>query len=113
MLDTLFMDQIYANIEHMQRLNQVVDIAPAAVPGLHKVATLVIAPSADLRVIAAQHIAQPAARAARAAARHGCARRRRRAAGQLPDVRVQLYQRADRSSATRMPCGSRRRSLIS
>jgi NTE family protein len=56
MLDTLFMDQIYANIEHVQRLNQVVDIAPAAVPGLHKVATLLIAPSADLQVIATQHI---------------------------------------------------------
>lgn len=56
MLDTLFMDQIYANIEHVQRLNQVVDIAPSAVPGLHKVATLLIAPSADLRVIATQHI---------------------------------------------------------
>jgi NTE family protein len=55
MLDTLFMDQVYANIEHVQRLNQVVDIAPAAVPGLHKVATLLIAPSADLRVMAAQH----------------------------------------------------------
>lgn len=55
MLDTLFMDQVYANIEHVQRLNQVVDMAPAAVPGLHKVATLMIAPSADLRVIAAQH----------------------------------------------------------
>lgn len=56
MLDTLFMDQIYANVEHVQRLNQVVDIAPSAVPGLHKVATLLIAPSADLRVIATQHI---------------------------------------------------------
>jgi len=56
MLDTLFMDQIYANIEHVQRLNQVVDIAPAAVPGLHKVATLLIAPSADLQLIATQHI---------------------------------------------------------
>jgi NTE family protein len=56
MLDMLFMDQIYANVEHIQRLNQVVDIAPSAVPGLHKVATLMIAPSADLRLIAAQHV---------------------------------------------------------
>jgi NTE family protein len=56
LLDTLFMDQIYANIEHVQRLNQVVDIAPSAVPGLHKVATMLIAPSADLSVIATQHI---------------------------------------------------------
>jgi NTE family protein len=56
MLDTLFMDQIYANVEHVQRLNNVVEIAPGAVPGMHKVATLVIAPSADLRVSATQHI---------------------------------------------------------
>jgi NTE family protein len=56
MLDTLFMDQVYANIEHVQRLNQVIDIDPAAVPGMHKVATLLIAPSADLRVIATQHV---------------------------------------------------------
>lgn len=56
MLDTLFMDQIYANVEHIQRLNTVIEVAPDAVPGMHKVATLVIAPSADLRVIATQHI---------------------------------------------------------
>jgi len=56
MLDTLFMDQIYANIEHVQQLNQVVEVAPSAVPGLHKVATMVIAPSLDLRVIAARHV---------------------------------------------------------
>jgi NTE family protein len=56
MLDTLFMDQIYANVEHVARLNQVAEIAPAAVPGVHKVATLMIAPSQDLREIAARHI---------------------------------------------------------
>jgi NTE family protein len=56
MLDTLFMDQIYANVEHMQRLNSVVEVAPSAVPGMRKVATLVIAPSADMRVIATQHM---------------------------------------------------------
>jgi NTE family protein len=56
MLDTLFMDQIYANVEHVQRLNQVIQVAPEALPGMRKVATLVVAPSADLRVIASQHI---------------------------------------------------------
>jgi len=56
MLDTLFMDQIYANVEHVQRLNSVVEVAPAAVPGTRKVATLVIAPSSDMRVIATQHM---------------------------------------------------------
>lgn len=56
MLDTLFMDQIYANIEHVARLNQIASVAPAAVPGVHKVATMLIAPSRDLRVIAGQHV---------------------------------------------------------
>jgi NTE family protein len=56
MLDTLFMDQIYANVEHIARLNQVAEVAPGAVPGVHKVATLVILPSVDLRVIAARHV---------------------------------------------------------
>src|SRR5580658_8729494 len=56
MLDTLFMDQIYANVEHMQRLNSVVEVAPSAVPGMHKVATMVIAPSVDMRVIATRHV---------------------------------------------------------
>jgi NTE family protein len=56
MLDTLFMDQIYANVEHVARLNQIAEIAPTAVPGVHKVATLMIAPSQDLREIAARHI---------------------------------------------------------
>lgn len=55
MLDTLFMDQIYANIEHIARLNQILDTAPAALPGMHKIATLMIAPSQDLRVIATRH----------------------------------------------------------
>lgn len=56
MLDTLFMDQVYANIEHVQLLNQVVEVAPAALPGVHKLATMVIAPSTDLGAIAARHV---------------------------------------------------------
>ena len=56
MLDTLFMDQIYANVEHVARLNQIAEVAPTAVPGVHKVATLMIAPSQDLREIASRHI---------------------------------------------------------
>jgi NTE family protein len=56
MLDTLFMDQIYANVEHLARLNQMVEIAPNALPGVHKLATLMIAPSEDLRIIATRHV---------------------------------------------------------
>ncbi len=55
MLDTLFMDQLYANIEHVQQLNQVVEVAPSAMPGMHKVAILVIAPSTDLGDLAVWH----------------------------------------------------------
>jgi NTE family protein len=56
MLDTLFMDQIYANVEHVARLNEIAEVAPSALPGVHKVATMLIAPSIDLRVIATRHV---------------------------------------------------------
>jgi NTE family protein len=56
MLDTLFMDQIFANIEHISRLNKVVEALPEAMPDVHKVTTLVITPSEDLRLIAARHV---------------------------------------------------------
>ena len=55
MLDTLFMDQVFANLEHIARLNEVVKVAPQAPPDLHKVSTLLIAPSEDLREIALRH----------------------------------------------------------
>ncbi|HVC00632.1 MAG TPA: patatin-like phospholipase family protein [Steroidobacteraceae bacterium] len=57
MLDTLFMDQIFANIEHIARLNQVVKVAPLAVPDVRKVSTLLIVPSEDLHLIATRHVA--------------------------------------------------------
>ncbi len=56
LLDTLFMDQVYANIEHVQRMNELVERAPAATPGMHKVATLLLAPSEDLRHVALRHV---------------------------------------------------------
>ena len=56
MLDTLFMDQIYANIEHVVRLNHIIQTAPQAIPEMHKVATLMIAPSVDLGQVALDHV---------------------------------------------------------
>jgi len=56
MLDTLFMDQIFANVEHVARLNHVAKVAPGAVPDMRKVATLLIVPSEDLQSIAARHV---------------------------------------------------------
>ncbi len=56
MLDTLFMDQIYADLERLQRFNQFVETAPASFSGLRVVEPLVIAPSRDLREICAPHM---------------------------------------------------------
>jgi NTE family protein len=55
MLDTLFMDQIYADIEHLERLNQLLQNAPASTAGMRPIRALVVAPSQDPREIAARH----------------------------------------------------------
>jgi len=56
MLDTLFTDQIYGDLEQLERINQLVKAAPEAAPGLRSVETLMLAPSVDPREIAARHI---------------------------------------------------------
>jgi NTE family protein len=56
MLDTLFTDQIYGDLEQVERINQLVSAAPEAAPGLRYVETLMLAPSVDPREIAARHI---------------------------------------------------------
>ena len=55
MLDTLFTDQIYGDLEQVERINQLVKAAPAAAPGLRTVETLMLAPSVDPREVAARH----------------------------------------------------------
>jgi NTE family protein len=56
MLDTLFTDQIYGDLEQLQRINQLVHAAPSAARGLRAVETLMLAPSVDPREIAARHL---------------------------------------------------------
>jgi len=56
MLDTLFMDQIYADLEQLERLNHLVQHAPASFAGVRSIEAMVIAPSVDLRAIAARHL---------------------------------------------------------
>lgn len=56
MLDTLFTDQIYADLEQLERINQLVEAAPAAAAGLRKVETLMLAPSVDPREVAVRHM---------------------------------------------------------
>jgi len=55
MLDTLFTDQVYGDLEQLERINELVHSAPHAVHGERAVETLMLAPSVDPREIAARH----------------------------------------------------------
>ena len=55
MLDTLFTDQIYGDLEQLERINTLVHAAPEATHGERPVETLMLAPSVDPREIAARH----------------------------------------------------------
>ena len=60
MLDTLFMDGLYSDLERMTRINQLLDsVAPehrtGATAKMRPVDTMVVVPSQDLRVIAHKH----------------------------------------------------------
>jgi NTE family protein len=57
MLDTLFMDQIYGDLEQLERMNRIATEAPHLAPGAVKVATLLITPSEDPRSLAERHLA--------------------------------------------------------
>jgi NTE family protein len=59
MLDTLFTDQIYGDLEQLERINTLVETAPQATTrGERHVETLMLAPSVDPREIAARHLAE-------------------------------------------------------
>lgn len=60
MLDTLFMDGLYSDLERMTRINQMIDsVAPGHRTGtlerLRPIDTMVVVPSEDLRLIAHDH----------------------------------------------------------
>ncbi len=60
MLDTLFMDGLYSDVERMTRINQLIDaVAPEHRSGslkrMRAIDTMLIVPSQDLRVIAHKH----------------------------------------------------------
>ncbi|HEY0767518.1 MAG TPA: patatin-like phospholipase family protein [Steroidobacteraceae bacterium] len=56
MLDTLFTDQIYGDLEQLERINTLVHSAPQAARGERVIETLMLAPSVDPREIAARHV---------------------------------------------------------
>jgi NTE family protein len=55
MLDTLFTDQIYGDLEQLERINTLVHNAPQAARGERPIETLMLAPSVDPREIVAGH----------------------------------------------------------
>jgi NTE family protein len=55
MLDTLFTDQVYGDLEQLERMNQLAAASPAAAKEIQHVDTLMLAPSVDPREIAARH----------------------------------------------------------
>jgi NTE family protein len=60
MLDTLFMDGLYSDLERMTRINQMIDaVEPehrtGALADMRAIDTMLIVPSEDLRVIAYEH----------------------------------------------------------
>jgi len=56
MLDTLFTDTIYGDLEQLERINELVQAAPERAHGAKDVQTLMLAPSIDPREVAAKHI---------------------------------------------------------
>jgi NTE family protein len=55
MLDTLFTDQIYGDLEQLERINELVHSAPQATHGERPIETLMLAPSVDPREIAGRY----------------------------------------------------------
>lgn len=56
MLDTLFTDGIFSDLEQMIRLNTLVRAAPGAMPGLRLIDAMAVSPSVDPREVAARHL---------------------------------------------------------
>ncbi|MGI9232891.1 MAG: patatin-like phospholipase family protein [Woeseiaceae bacterium] len=60
MLDTLFMDGLYSDLERITRINQLIDAVPTrngeeSIANMRPIDTMLIVPSEDLRVLAYKH----------------------------------------------------------
>jgi len=58
MLDTLFTEQIYGDLEQLDRLNELARLMPPESRSLREVETLMLAPSVDPREVAERHLAE-------------------------------------------------------
>jgi NTE family protein len=56
-LDNLFSDQIYSDLEHIDRVNEILQVAPQVMPEAHTVERVVfLTPTEDPRQVAARHM---------------------------------------------------------
>jgi NTE family protein len=56
-LDNLFTDQIYSDLEHINRVNEILEVAPQIMPEAHTVERVVfLTPTEDPRQVAARHM---------------------------------------------------------
>jgi NTE family protein len=55
MLDTLFTDQVYGDLEQLEQMNQLAEASPPGSRAIQHVDTLMLAPSVDPREIAGRH----------------------------------------------------------
>jgi NTE family protein len=55
MLDTLFTDQVYGDLEQLEHMNQLAEASPPGSRDIQQVDTLMLAPSVDPREIAGRH----------------------------------------------------------
>ena len=104
MLDTLFSDQISADLENLTRINRLSALAGAAI-GTRQIRTLMIAPSVDPSAARRAPRGCAALEPACADAHHRRAWLVGQPARELPDVRRRIHARAHRDSAiaTRSP----------
>jgi NTE family protein len=56
MLDTLFSDQVYSDLEQIQHMNMLAQEVPGSVPDLKRIETALLAPSEDPRLIALRYL---------------------------------------------------------
>lgn len=58
MLDTLFSDQVEADLDHLERTNRLLEAVGRPIAGLRPIEAQRIVPSTDLRALASQHVAE-------------------------------------------------------
>ena len=98
MLDTLFMDGLYSDLERITRINELIDSVPASqrsgtIAKVRPIDTMLVVPSEDLREIAVRHRQELPVCHSCLASRRRWKRPRREQVAELPVIRKSVYAR--------------------